>query len=250
MKAYLDLLRDIKDNGFSRGDRTGIGRRSVIGRQLRFNMNDGFPLVTTRKIYTKAIIAELLWFISGSTDTKVLNNDNVSIWDKWKLEEKHVIDYISNFIKNYYPNINLTNISRLEDLKKPVEQTEDDGVLHLYRYCANSIGSIGKLYGHSWRNLISFTSKSTPLYINPKNKEKIDQLSILIEGLKSNPYSARHIVTTWIPEYLAIEKDSIEQNIINGKGGIAPCHILFQCFVIPSDDPTKKNRLSLQMYQR
>jgi thymidylate synthase len=255
MKPYIDLLKDILDNGFSRGDRTGNGRRSVVGRQIRFNMNDGFPLVTTRKIYTKAIIKELLWFLSGSTDTSVLNSDNVSIWDKWVLTEEYANKIISQ-IKELSDELEYTDIveKTLDDnLSKEetflydfiyyccTEVWNDDLNFFDFKYVKENIlehieslkGSIGNLYGYTWRNLCNN-----------------DQIKELISNLKTNPLSARHLVTTWIPEYIADEGKDIEQNILLGKGGIAPCHVLFQCFVIPSDDPNVKSKLSLQMYQR
>ncbi len=86
MKAYLDLMQDVVDNGFDKGDRTGVGTRSVFGRQLRFNLQDGFPLVTTKKVHLRSIIYELLWFLKGSTDNNWLTERKVSIWNEWALE--------------------------------------------------------------------------------------------------------------------------------------------------------------------
>ena len=86
MKAYLDLMKDVVDNGMDRGDRTGVGTRSVFGRQIRFDLQDGFPLVTTKKVHLRSIIQELLWFLQGSTDNNWLKERNVSIWNEWALE--------------------------------------------------------------------------------------------------------------------------------------------------------------------
>ncbi|MDX1553088.1 MAG: thymidylate synthase, partial [Marinobacter sp.] len=86
MKAYLDLMKDVVDNGTDRGDRTGVGTRSVFGRQIRFNLQEGFPLVTTKKVHLRSIIQELLWFLQGSTDNTWLKERNVSIWNEWALE--------------------------------------------------------------------------------------------------------------------------------------------------------------------
>ena len=86
MKAYLDLMQDVVDNGFDKGDRTGVGTRSVFGRQIRFNLQEGFPLVTTKKVHLRSIIYELLWFLRGSTDNSWLQERKVSIWNEWALE--------------------------------------------------------------------------------------------------------------------------------------------------------------------
>lgn len=86
MKQYLDLMQDIVENGSDRGDRTGVGTRSVFGRQMRFDLSEGFPLLTTKKLYTRAIIHELLWFLNGDTNIKYLQDNRVSIWDEWATE--------------------------------------------------------------------------------------------------------------------------------------------------------------------
>ncbi|WP_295406333.1 thymidylate synthase [uncultured Thiocystis sp.] len=87
MRAYLDLLRDVVENGLDKSDRTGVGTRSVFGRQVRFDLREGFPLLTTKRMHTKSVIHELLWFLSGSTDNRRLNAQGVSIWDEWAAED-------------------------------------------------------------------------------------------------------------------------------------------------------------------
>ena len=166
MKQYLDLLQYIKDNGVMKGDRTGTGTKSVFGYQMRFHLQDGFPLLTTKKVHLRSIIYELLWFISGSTNIKYLNDNKVTIWDEW----------------------------------------------------ADENGELGPVYGHQWR------SWPTP------DGGHIDQLANLMEQLKKNPDSRRHIISAWN----VAEVD---------KMALPPCHTLFQFYVA-------EGRLSCQLYQR
>ncbi|MCF0173807.1 MAG: thymidylate synthase [Bacteroidales bacterium] len=166
MKQYLDLLSDIMENGTLKGDRTGTGTKSVFGRQIRFDLSKGFPLVTTKKVHLRSIIHELLWFLSGSTNIKYLKDNGVSIWDEW----------------------------------------------------ADENGDLGPVYGHQWR------SWPTP------DGGTIDQISALVESLKKNPNSRRHIVSAWN----VAEVD---------KMALPPCHSLFQFYVADG-------KLSCQLYQR
>ncbi len=195
---YIDLLKDILENGYDHEDRTGTGRKSVFGRQLRFNMADGFPLITTRKIYTKALIEELLWFISGSKDNKILNEKGIHIWDYWAISEND---------KRFFSDFN--DISDFE----------------YYR------GSIGNIYGPSWRNAPG----------------GIDQLGNTIHLLKTKPFSSRHVISAWIPSWIPSEDVPFAVNIKHGKGSLAPCHVLQQYMVREIDG---KKYLSLLMYQR
>ena len=166
MKQYLDLLRKVMDEGVVKGDRTGTGTKSIFGHQMRFDLQQGFPLLTTKKVHLKSIIYELLWFISGSTNIKYLNDHNVTIWDEW----------------------------------------------------ADPDGNLGPVYGHQWRNWPAPDGRS------------IDQLAAVVEQLKKNPDSRRHIVSAWNPA----EVD---------KMALPPCHTMFQFYVADG-------RLSCQLYQR
>ena len=163
---YLNLLRDILDNGVRRDDRTGTGTLGVFGRQMRFDLSKGFPLLTTKKLHLRSIIVELLWFLRGETNTRWLKENGCSIWDEW----------------------------------------------------ADENGELGPVYGKQWR------SWAAP------NGESIDQIARLIEGLKTNPNSRRHIVSAWNPA-------DIEDM------ALPPCHCLFQFFVADG-------KLSCQLYQR
>ena len=179
MKQYLDLMKDIIDTGSDRGDRTGVGTRSVFGRQLRFDLQEGFPLLTTKKLYIRAIIHELLWFLNGDTNIRYLQDNNVSIWNEW----------------------------------------------------ANESGDLGPVYGAQWR------SWGCP------DGSTVDQIALLIEQIKTNPFSRRHIISAWNPTVLPDEGISGQENVKNGKMALAPCHCLFQFYVA-------EGKLSCQLYQR
>ena len=179
MKAYLDLMQDVVDNGFDKGDRTGVGTRSVFGRQIRFNLQEGFPLVTTKKVHLRSIIYELLWFLRGSTDNTWLRERKVSIWNEWALEN----------------------------------------------------GDLGPIYGKQWR------SWQCP------NGEVVDQISEVIEQIRTKPNSRRLIVSAWNPAELPDESIGPQDNVREGRMALAPCHCLFQFYVADG-------RLSCQLYQR
>lgn len=166
MQTYLDLLTHILHAGVDKGDRTGTGTRSVFGYQMRFDLDDGFPVLTTKKLHLKSIIHELLWFLAGDTNIGYLNKHGVTIWDEW----------------------------------------------------ADKDGNLGPVYGSQWR------SWPTP------DGRHIDQITGLVESIKSNPDSRRLIVSAWN----VAEIDSMK---------LPPCHALFQFYVADG-------RLSCQLYQR
>jgi thymidylate synthase len=170
-RQYLDLLADILANGVERGDRTGTGTLGVFGRQMRFDLGQGFPLLTTKKLHRKSIILELLWFLRGDTNVRWLQERGVSIWNEW----------------------------------------------------ADDAGELGPVYGKQWR---SWTAPDGRV---------IDQIAAVVEGLKTNPTSRRHIVSAWNPA-------EVEDM------ALPPCHCLFQFFVAPSGNGGGK--LSCQLYQR
>ncbi|MCQ2316476.1 MAG: thymidylate synthase [Bacteroidales bacterium] len=177
MRQYLDLLQTILDKGVQKGDRTGTGTKSIFGYQMRFDLSEGFPLVTTKKVHLKSIIYELLWLISGDTNIKYLHDHKVSIWDEW----------------------------------------------------ADANGDLGPVYGAQWRNW---------------NGEGIDQIQDVIDSIKGNPNSRRHIVTAWNPSVLPDEREKdFSKNVAAGKAALPPCHAFFQFYVADG-------RLSCQLYQR
>lgn len=179
MKQYLELLSRVRNEGFRKEDRTGTGTLSVFGHQMRFDLQDGFPLVTTKKIHLKSVIHELLWFISGDTNTRYLKENGVTIWDEW----------------------------------------------------ATDSGDLGPIYGHQWRSW-------------PKpDGTHIDQLRQVVDQIRSNPDSRRIIVTAWNPSDLPDERVAPQANVHAGRMALAPCHALFQFYVL-------NGRLSCQLYQR
>ena len=166
MQPYLDLMRHVLEHGHPKSDRTGTGTLSVFGWQMRFDLAAGFPLLTTKKLHTKSIIHELLWFLQGDTNIRYLKEHGVSIWDDW----------------------------------------------------ADANGDLGPVYGYQWR------SWQTP------DGRSIDQIAQLVDGLRNNPDSRRHIVSAWNPADI-------------GRMKLPPCHALFQFYV-------NDGKLSCQLYQR
>jgi thymidylate synthase len=166
MRQYHDLMRHVLEHGNRKSDRTGTGTLSVFGWQMRFDLANGFPVLTTKKLHLRSIVYELLWFLRGDTNIRYLKENGVSIWDEW----------------------------------------------------ADADGDLGPVYGHQWRHWPAGDGR------------EIDQIGQLVEGLKRNPDSRRHIVTAWNPA----EVDRM---------ALPPCHALFQFYV--ADD-----RLSCQLYQR
>lgn len=182
MQTYLNLLQHILDHGGDKGDRTGTGTRSVFGYQMRFDLSQGFPLLTTKKVHLKSIIHELLWFLKGDTDVAYLQQNKVTIWDEWAT----------------------------------AEQTARFG---------RKAGDLGPVYGHQWRNF-GATKNADGAY----NSDGFDQISWLINEIKTNPNSRRLIVSGWNPHEA-------------GQVALPPCHTLFQFFV-------QDGKLSCQLYQR
>lgn len=164
-QQYLDLLQDILDNGVYKDDRTGTGTYSVFGRQMRFNLQEGFPLLTTKKIFTKGIIHELLWFLQGDSNIQYLVKNGVHIWDDWPLK------YYTETLKKEGEE----PLSREEFLQKIVDDDE----------FAKKWGELGPVYGVQWRR-----------WKGPDGKE-VDQISNLIHEIKNNPNSRRLIVSAW-----------------------------------------------------
>ena len=193
MKQYLALLQDIKDNGETKGDRTGTGTRSVFGRQVRYNLADGFPAVTTKKLYFNSVVHELLWFLKGSSNIEYLAKNKVHIWDEWP--------YKAYLEKNNLPVPDSSSEEWKTGLKEFIGKVASD---HEF---ACQWGDMGPIYGVQWRKW------------KGEDGTVIDQIAQAIETIKTNPTSRRNIVTAWNPT---------EIDTIVTSGGLPPCHTLFQ----------------------
>jgi thymidylate synthase len=167
MQAYLDLLKKILDEGVEKKDRTGTGTKSIFGYQMRFNLEEGFPLLTTKKLHTKSIIHELLWFLQGDTNIEYLAKNGVRIWDDWPFA-------------SYQKSAEYNG----ESIKEFSERVATDSEF------AKKFGNLGPVYGYQWR------SWPAP------NGQAIDQISELITQLKKNPDSRRHIISAWNVPYI------------------------------------------------
>lgn len=215
-QPYLDLLSKIMNEGHDKEDRTGTGTRSLFGAQMRFDLNDGFPILTTKKIPFGLIKSELLWFLRGDTNIRFLLEHNNHIWDEWAFK---------NWVKsNEYQGPDMTNFglrSQEDPEFKKIYQEEmekfDQKVLADQTF-AEKYGNLGDVYGAQWRRW------------QKREGGFIDQIQNVIDQIKKTPYSRRLIVSAWNPEDVP-------------TSALPPCHVLFQFYV-------NDGRLSLQLYQR
>ena len=195
MRQYLDLLEDIKTNGVRKSNRTGIDQITVFGRQLRFDLSEGFPAVTTKKLFTRSVIHELIWFLQGSSNIKYLVDNDVHIWDEWPY--KHYL------IKNDQKVPDTNSDEWKQGMASFIENVKADNKF------AAKWGEIGPVYGYQWR--------SWPT----ANGKHIDQIAKAIETIKNDPNSRRIVVSAW----------NVADIDEMAKAGLPPCHLLFQFYV-------------------
>lgn len=213
MKQYLELLRDIRDTGVEKADRTGTGVRSVFGRQVRYNLANGFPAVTTKKLYFRSVVHELLWFLQGTGNIEYLAQNNVHIWDEWPFKA-----YLEKNHKSIPPVNSPEWKAQMHDFIERIA-TDHDFALQW--------GDLGPVYGVQWRKW-------------PDGKGGvIDQIQQAIDTLKTNPTSRRNIVSAW---------NVAEIDDIAAAGGLPPCHTLFQLNVRPGG-AGKTSIVDLHLYQ-
>lgn len=215
-QEYLDLAQRILDEGKERGDRTGTGTKSIFGHQMRFDLQEGFPLLTTKRVYFKLIKTELLWFLRGDTNIKYLLEHNNHIWDEWAFER-----YVNS---EEYTGPDMTNFglrAQEDEAFNQVYQEEKKAfnarILNDETF-AEKHGTLGNVYGAQWRSWPT-TDGGT-----------IDQIQQVVESIKNKPNSRRHIVSAWNPEEVP-------------HMALPPCHTLFQFYV-------QDGKLSCQLYQR
>lgn len=196
MKQYLQLLKDIKENGTVKTDRTGTGTVSVFGRQVRYDLADGFPAVTTKKLYFNSVVHELLWFLKGTGNIEYLAQNNVHIWDEWPF-------------KAYLEKNNLA-IPEVNSEEWKLQMKEFIGKIASDHEFAENWGDLGPVYGVQWRKWPDGSGGH------------VDQIARAIDMIKNTPDSRRIIVSAWN----AAEIDEIVR-----IGGLPPCHSLFQFYV-------------------
>jgi len=195
VRQYLDLLQDIKDNGVTKTDRTGTGTKSVFGRQMRFDLSQGFPLITTKKVFLRGIIHELLWFLRGDSNIEYLVKNNVHIWDEWPFKA---------YLKATHQDIPEQNSDEWNE--KLTQFTENIANDHEF---ARKYGELGPVYGYQWRHWPA------------RDGGEIDQITELIETIRNSPDSRRMIVSAW----------NVADIQEMAKAGLPPCHSLFQFYV-------------------
>jgi len=216
MKQYLALCEHILDQGAKKEDRTGTGTLSVFGHQMRFDLAEGFPLMTTKKTAFRLIVSELLWFIKGDTNVQTLLKDNNHIWDEWAFAQWVESDEYDGPDMNDFGRRAQRDPEFAELYKEQMARFQEK-VLADDEF-AKKYGDLGPVYGKQWRSWAA------------TDGGQIDQLKNVVESIKNNPDSRRHLVTAWNPEFI----DDM---------ALPPCHIIFQFYVADG-------KLSCQLYQR
>ncbi|MBM7552527.1 thymidylate synthase [Thalassobacillus pellis] len=216
-KQYLQMCRDILNHGTEKGDRTGTGTFSTFGKQLRFDLQEGFPLLTTKRVPFRLIASELLWFIKGDTNIRYLLEHNNNIWNEWAFKKWVESDEYEGPDMTDFGNRSLTDESFNQSYQQQMARFKE--LILTDDAFAGTYGNLGSVYGKQWRAW------------RTSQGETIDQLKEVVENIKNNPDSRRHIVTAWNPE-------DVPSNM-----ALPPCHTMFQFYVADG-------KLSCQLYQR
>lgn len=246
MKQVLDLYKRINNEGRVNANRTKHSAKRIFGHQMRFNLAEGFPLVTTKKVHMKSIIVELLWFLQGRTDAVWLQENGCRIWNEWAIDDED-LDQPSTKIIHEQDRFELYLNTIEDDAARNAEKDRFNtgrGVgsaeakilfdaagipeFYTYRELGHKVGDLGPVYGKQWR------SWTTP------TGEVIDQITETISLLKTKQFSRRIIVSAWNPADLPDESISPQANVLNGKMALAACHTLFQFF---ADEATVEERV-------
>lgn len=235
MQAYLDLLRHVRQHGIAKDDRTGTGTLSVFGWQMRFDLSEGFPLVTTKKLHLRSIIHELIWFLKGDTNIGYLKDNGVNIWDEWAIKEdetveKSLTNYDRVVLRAEKLGITVTESKERAERDDYIVRRmgltpsshgggepnggekilDDEGIPRTRQVIVRPKGDLGPVYGKQWRSWVGANGKT------------FDQIAWVIEELKRNPDSRRLVVSAW--------------NVADlDKMALHPCHCLFQFYTTPMD---------------
>lgn len=274
-----NLLADIMENGYDHGDRTGVGRRSVQGRMIRYDISGGkVPVTTTRKAPVKGATREMLCFIAGITNVEKMRMEGVSFWDQWAVTPEAIEAFVENRVVPMMVDIP-------EDQRPfAIDQAKKEFTAHFNN-------SIGPMYGAMWRNAPVSNSGKQPYHMYPDipeseipsdkwpgikeildEEENVkgspldagerqylikqiyystgDQLNELLRNLKHRPFSSRLCATAWVPEFVPFETFTPEENVLLGRNALAACHAFFQLLVKPPKEEGGKKRLTMVMYQR
>ena len=222
MKQYHDLLREIKEKWVYKDDRTGTGVTSVFGMQAKYDLADGFPLVTTKKTFLRIIIVELIWLIRGETNIKYFVDRNCHIWNEWPFQNYLEKNNLSEKFPKYSDEWHAEMKNFVEKIKSL--PADDEFVV--------TWGDLGPVYGHQWRNFNGWHTHAFKSQNTDINNTGVDQIQNVVETIKNNPTDRRIIVSAWNPS----QKDDML---------LPPCHAFFQFNV-----DTTNNVLNLQLYQR
>lgn len=250
---YLDLASEIRTSDSLRMDRTGTGTQGVFGRQFHFDLSQGFPLLTTKKVALRLIIEELLWILAGDTNNNTLREKNVGIWNEWAVEDKTPLTLTERF--QLFLQRDGQQAFDEAQLATALESSDEDRHALLDRkdiprYVVGPLdGALGPVYGAQWRRwkdtrvvpvqdadqwvergyvYYSYTKFTAPDGVKVVVEKEIDQIAELMEGLRTKPFSRRHVISAWNVADLADEGMTPQANARAGKMALSPCHCLFQ----------------------